>query len=304
MLKIIQHWILAALALFALPLIASAQISVNVSVNLAPPELPVYVQPPIPADGYLWTPGYWAWDAGDGYYWVPGTWIEPPQPGFLWTPGYWSSDGGAFFYHAGYWGEHIGFYGGVNYGFGYGGSGFEGGYWQGGHLYYNRAVMNVGSTHISNVYSKTVINNNVTINKVSYNGGSGGIQVKPTNDEIAATHERHISTTPQQTQHLQAAHSDPALRASTNGGRPANPAMARPAAFHGSPAPAVHEGGAAPSTPARPIERPMEEHRSIPQSAPPPSAKPAGPPPKAPPRPAEKESAPRETPHEENRERQ
>ena len=52
---------------------ASAQVSVGIgiSVPIAPPPIPVYAQPPIPAPGYLWTPGYWAY--GDGYYWVPGT---------------------------------------------------------------------------------------------------------------------------------------------------------------------------------------------------------------------------------------
>jgi hypothetical protein len=45
-----------------------------------PPPLPEYGQPPIPAQGYYWTPGYWAWNNYD-YYWVPGVWVEPPQPG-------------------------------------------------------------------------------------------------------------------------------------------------------------------------------------------------------------------------------
>ena len=66
---------------------APAQI-VAVSITVAPPVLPVYDQPPIPAPGYIWTPGYWAW-GDDGYYWVPGTWVEPPAVGLLWTPGYW-----------------------------------------------------------------------------------------------------------------------------------------------------------------------------------------------------------------------
>ena len=127
------------------PALSMAQ--VGVSVNIAPPELPVYDQPPIPGDGYIWTPGYWAWgDDIQDYYWVPGTWVPAPQPEYLWTPGYWGANGVAFFWHAGYWGPHVGFYGGVNYGYGYGGQGYEGGYWQGGHLYYNRAVNNVGNT--------------------------------------------------------------------------------------------------------------------------------------------------------------
>ena len=32
-----------------------------VSITIAPPVLPVYVQPAIPAPGYIWTPGYWAY---------------------------------------------------------------------------------------------------------------------------------------------------------------------------------------------------------------------------------------------------
>ena len=32
---------------------------------------------------------------------------------------------------AGYWGPHVGYYGGVNYGFGYMGVGFAGGAWRG-----------------------------------------------------------------------------------------------------------------------------------------------------------------------------
>ena len=29
-----------------------------------PPPLPVYEQPPCPVEGYIWTPGYWAWGIG------------------------------------------------------------------------------------------------------------------------------------------------------------------------------------------------------------------------------------------------
>ena len=41
---------------------AFAQIGIGISVNFGPPPLPVYEQPICPADGYLWTPGYWAYD--------------------------------------------------------------------------------------------------------------------------------------------------------------------------------------------------------------------------------------------------
>jgi hypothetical protein len=72
---------------------ASSFAGVFVSVTVAPPVLPVYAQPPCPGDGYIWTPGYWAWGP-DGYYWVPGTWVMAPEPGLLWTPGYWGGQPG------------------------------------------------------------------------------------------------------------------------------------------------------------------------------------------------------------------
>jgi hypothetical protein len=67
-----------------------------------PPPLPVYEQPPCPADGYIWTPGVWRWGP-DGYFWVPGTWVAPPQVGFLWTPGYWGPVGAGYVFHPGHW---------------------------------------------------------------------------------------------------------------------------------------------------------------------------------------------------------
>jgi hypothetical protein len=76
-----------------------------------------------------------------------------------------------FVWDAGYWAPDVGFYGGINYGFGYFGVGYLGGYWSNG-AFYNRSVNNI-SVNITNVYNKTVINN-TTINRVSYNGGYGG----------------------------------------------------------------------------------------------------------------------------------
>src|SRR5471030_3332800 len=137
-----------------------AQLSVGVSVRIGPPPLPVYVQPPCPEDGYLWQPGYWAYDDMDGYYWVPGVWVSPPDPGLYWTPCYWGFDNGYYRYHAGYWGPHVGFYGGIDYGYGYPGSGFYGGNWSGRSFRYNSAVFNVNSTVVHNVYvDRTVANN-------------------------------------------------------------------------------------------------------------------------------------------------
>ena len=169
-----------ASVIFAIP--ASSFAGIFVSVNIAPPILPVYAQPVCPGDGYLWTPGYWAY--GDaGYFWVPGTWVLAPQPGFLWTPGYWGFGGGVYLWHAGYWGPHVGFYGGVNYGYGYGGVGFYGGRWEGGHFAYNAAVLHVNTTVIHNTYiDNTVIRNTTVINRTSFNG-PGGIQAHPNGQE-------------------------------------------------------------------------------------------------------------------------
>jgi hypothetical protein len=242
-LKTWTRTLVPALLLAALPALSIAQVSLNISVNVPPPELPVYEQPAIPAEGYLWTPGYWAWDDDvQDYYWVPGTWVEAPQPGYLWTPGYWGWQNGGYLFNAGYWGAHVGFYGGVNYGYGYGGNGFEGGYWQGGHLYYNQAVTNVSSVHITNVYTKTVVNN-ISVTRVSFNGGTGGVRAEPNSEQLAAAHEQHIAAVPAQHQQIEAARSNPELRASKNMGKPPIAATARPGAFTGSGVVAAKVGG-------------------------------------------------------------
>jgi len=224
--------LLAALAVMALPSAPSAQISIGISITVAPPELPVYVQPEIPGPGYIWSPGYWAW-GDDDYYWVPGTWVEAPSPGLLWTPGYWGcNDDGIYVWNAGYWGPTVGFYGGISYGFGYTGVGFYGGRWEGGVFAYNRAVTNVGSVRITNVYNQTVINN-TTVIKTSFNGGKGGITARPTPLELAAAKEPHVAPTALQTQHQQAASTNRALFASVNQGKPAVAASPKPGVFSG-----------------------------------------------------------------------
>ena len=162
---------LLSLALLILAMSAAALAQVGVSIAIAPPELVAYSQPLCPQSGYLWTPGNWAY-GDEGYFWVPGTWAEPPAIGLLWTPGYWGWGGNAFAWNEGYWGPTIGFYGGVNYGFGYGGVGYEGGYWQNGAFSYNTAVNNIDVSTFHNTYEKTVSNERAG-NHVSYNGGAG-----------------------------------------------------------------------------------------------------------------------------------
>jgi hypothetical protein len=219
-------------ALLLMALSGTMYAQVRVAIAVGPPVLPVYAQPICPGDGYLWTPGYWGYDydASD-YYWVPGTWIVAPEVGFLWTPPYWGWGGSGFLFYDGYWGPTVGFYGGINYGFGYFGSGYLGGRWDGGHFYYNTTINRVDVNMIHNVYNTRI---NVTNDiHVSYNG-HGGIDARPTAQEEAAAHEQHIGPVAAQTEHVQAAHSDPQQRASFNRGQPGVVATARPGDFKGN----------------------------------------------------------------------
>ena len=210
------------LVLCVMPAASFAQVAI--SVRIGPPAIPVYTQPPCPEEGYLWTPGYWAYGP-DGYYWVPGVWVAPPRVGVLWTPGYWGFGSGLYLWHPGYWGPHVGFYGGINYGFGYTGVGFVGGYWSGEHFTYNTAVVNVNRTVVRNVYvNRTVINNTTVVNRASFNG-EGGVMARPSPREASYEHERHFEPTSNQVSHEHAAGQDRNQFASANHGRPSTAAM-------------------------------------------------------------------------------
>ena len=250
-----QRFVWIAVVMLALTAASFAQLSVVVS--FGPPPLPVYVQPPCPGDGYIWTPGYWAYDPDFGdYYWVPGTWVLAPQIGFLWTPGWWGWGGEGFIFHEGFWGPVVGFYGGINYGFGYFGHGYEGGRWENDHFYYNRAVNNVNVTNIHNVYNTTVINN-TTVNRVSYNGGNGGITARRHPRKRPPHARRHIPPVAAQTQHVQTARANQQLRASVNHGKPPIAATPKPAAFQGSGVvPAKQSGGPYTPPPNRAANQP------------------------------------------------
>ncbi len=229
---VIRTLLLLAFSALIASIPVHAQVAVGISVGFAPPAIPVYTQPVCPEEGYIWTPGYWAWDpASDDYYWVPGTWVEPPQVGLLWTPGYWGWGGSAFVFHDGYWGPQVGFYGGINYGFGYFGNGYVGGRWDHDHFFYNRSVSNVNVTVIHNVYNERITN--VRTNRVSYDGGRGGITARPTPQQQDFARQRHIAPVAGQTRQMQAARENRNLRASVNHGKPPIAATARAGEFTG-----------------------------------------------------------------------
>jgi hypothetical protein len=233
----ISRWLgalLLALTFIATPALASAQTFFNISfgsvgfgggilVDFAPPALPYYSQPPCPGPNFIWMPGYWAWGDG-GYYWVPGTWVAAPEPGLYWTPGYWGWDGDydSYVWNQGYWAPQVGFYGGIDYGFGYYGNGYVGGRWFGDAFRYNTAVTNVNITIVRNVYidRTVVINNYDRYDRVSFNGGAYGIQARPTQRDLSLLNDRRFPMTDAQRQHVQIAAQDRNLLATVNHGTP------------------------------------------------------------------------------------
>ncbi len=214
--------------MLAVPAMSRAQF--GIAITIAPPPLVVYAQPACPEEGYLWTPGYWA-RGDEGYYWVPGTWVEPPTVGYLWTPGYWGWGDGAYGWNEGYWGPEVGFYGGVNYGYGYNGVGYQGGYWRNNQFRYNTYVNNVRGRNFRNTYSKSVVNRT---NYVSYDGGSGGINARPSAAQQAAARGRHVSATAAQSGQQRAASQNHELLATVNHGRPSIAATSKPEEFSGN----------------------------------------------------------------------
>src|SRR5213078_3906225 len=183
---------LAAMLFVGLSLTSSFA-QVGISIGIAPPPIPIYEQPYAPAAGYIWTPGYW------GY------------------------NGSNYFFNEGYWGPTVGFYGGINYGYGYGGQGYYGGRWVGNTFRYNTAVTRVNTSVIHNTYvNKQVVRN--TGSRASFNG-PGGTTAKATAQEQAAAKAEHIPATSAQQSRVEAAKNNPDLRAANNQGKPKSEAI-------------------------------------------------------------------------------
>src|SRR6185437_13441468 len=108
-----------------------------------------------------------------------------------------------------------------------------------------------------NVYNHTVIVNHV--NRVSYNGGRGGLNVRPSQSEFNAMREQHVRPLPTQIQHRTQAMQNRQLYATVNHGRPPVPVAARPLPVHHiNVAPAVVNPGVHGATrPAPAVTRPQ-----------------------------------------------
>jgi hypothetical protein len=193
-------------------------VDIGVSVGFAPPPLVAYAPPPVPVAGYIWTPGYWAWN-GFTYYWVPGAWVPPPSIGLYWTPPWWGFDNGVYLFHDGYWGPTVGFYGGINYGYGYFGNGYWGGRWNGNTFAYNTAVVRVNKTVVANTFvDRSVLSKAATTKRASFNG-PGGVQAQPTAEQKAAAENASKSgPTSEQLARREAASKDTRLQAKANNG--------------------------------------------------------------------------------------
>ncbi len=235
--KMRLRWLAIPLLMVVAPLAlrqaASAQVFVSFGINIGPPALPVYVQPPCPGPDLIWQPGYWAWSPG-GYYWVPGAWVAAPEPGLLWTPGWWGWRDDAYYWHPGYWGPRVGFYGGINYGFGYFGVGYVGGYWDHDRFRYNRAVDRLGPEADHYGYYRGVNPAWFHGSRASFNG-PGGIRARANREQLQDARERRFGATREQMRQVTMACSQRSLRANFNHGRPPIAATVRPGQFRGGP---------------------------------------------------------------------
>jgi hypothetical protein len=219
----IAHLLLGLLlSLFPLRSFAGAIISVS----MMPPPLPAYNLPPCPDQNLVWVPGYWGWFQNN-YYWVPGAWVEPPFAGAMWTPSYWSWSHHVFTmytWHSGYWSYHVGYYGGVNYGYGYGGFGYSGGVWHGGLFAYNLEIVPVDNRWVRETFrdpglvDRGYIDRN---NHSGFNGGPGGVDYHISPEEQAVEHEKHWEPTAFQVQYETGIRSDQTYWYNTNHGQPA-----------------------------------------------------------------------------------
>lgn len=102
--KIVVAIALLAGVLSSACLAPSAQAQMRGSVDIrigTPPPAPRYEQLPPPRRGYVWAPGYWAWD-GHRYVWAGGHW-ERARHGYRYAPPVWRQAPGGWVLDRGGW---------------------------------------------------------------------------------------------------------------------------------------------------------------------------------------------------------
>src|SRR5581483_9366729 len=140
---------------------------------------------------------------------------------------------------------------------GYTGRGYYGAYWDHGSMRYNREVTNVNPTVVRNVYQYRVPDRRQE--RTSYNGGRGGLDVRPSAPELAVARDPRTPAVVEQVQHARQASSNRAQFASRDHARPAALAVPAPLAttYHApSPRP--------PATALREVPRSAPTGRSAP----------------------------------------
>jgi len=84
---------------------AWADIGVRIGIDVPlPPPAPVYEVAPGPVAGYVWAPGYWAWNV-NRYIWIRGRYLLQ-RPGYAWAPEHWEHRGNRYHFVSGDW-RHV-----------------------------------------------------------------------------------------------------------------------------------------------------------------------------------------------------
>lgn len=97
-----KHHLMVRSLLLSLALTAGSGAFAQVSFNivLAPPA-PVHEMVPVMPQGYVWAPGYWAWNV-DRHIWVRGRSMLQ-RTGYRWEPDRWEQHSGNYVRQPGRW---------------------------------------------------------------------------------------------------------------------------------------------------------------------------------------------------------
>lgn len=74
----------------------------RVYVRVGPPAPIIEARVVAPGPGYVWVPGYYAWERG-AYVWLPGRYVLPPRARAVWVAPHWERERRGWFFVAGHW---------------------------------------------------------------------------------------------------------------------------------------------------------------------------------------------------------